>query len=605
MLEAVGQPIRPSQRRIRSNPILEGQRAYCLGMSLREKELRQLSRLLELQNAGVAIHQIPTFDRENASALIKSNERVGVVGLVVDNDGVGYVTKLQVKPSTTWDISVDLPFRQVHIQSLLLRVLSGQGLGESLPELLAYRITDTLADRSEGDSMDIACLLAIVDSSLNHENDLLNAASAVVSPATDYLLEPSKSVPAKLRAFVREFGGGSLLVRHTDDEEAAAFDLNFDQVWTVRNLTELATLLSESDLIRALLEKFSLKTEHALAIASQAQRLLASETTFDQAADFLGRLKRRTDKETPLRIRLEISLAEEDLHRHRGNFDAAIVTRERRVELEQNPLISCYERAADSDNRHAAALYDAHRFDAAIACLEDWADKFSTDPKICLPETRAQLLNTLARCLVVIGDPNWELLFDQSLAIQKVADPGNVPKTTNYLAHGYLKCNRFEDARRVLDINGGETDPFRIWLAAECSRQAGELWNDSQCEKATSINETFHVCGFACQAIARQTGRPVESKLRLFEKAYRSFGHGLESDVTNVKLVLRVCCGFAIAVITDDSVALDQAIQEFRVHCARDGFSEIRSWYEQVVESIERDRDWASVETIFRRIPHL
>lgn len=597
--------IRLSLNQIRSNPILASQREFRRDQGRRDNERRQLARLKTLQSEGVPLYCIPQMIREDASCLTLSKNRIGVVGLVVDNYGEGYVTQLQVKPNQTWDISVDLPFRQVHIQSVLLRVLSGQGLDDSLPELLAFRITDTLKDRCEGDSMDFACLLAIIDASLKHESEILSAAAAVVSPADDGLLEASKSVFAKLNAFTREFGRGSLLIRHVDDEESAGFDGKFDEVWPVSNLAELAARLDTAGLTRSLLEAIPLKAEHGFAIASQIQSLLVSESTFAEAEDFLSRLKRRTSEETPLKIRLEISLAEEDLHRHRGNFDAAIAARSRRVELEQNPLISCYEREAESDNRHSAALYDAHRFDAATHCLAPWLERFNSDPKICLPETRAKLLNTLARCMVVTGDPNWESLFKQSLAIQNVADPGNVSTTTNFLAHGYLKSIRFEEARRVLNIKINESEHFRIWLAAECSRQAGTLSTESECKIATEIPESLHVHGFACQAIARQFGRPVESRLRLFENARRSFGHGLESDVSNVKRVLHACCSFAIAVITHDSATLDQAINEFRAHCTGDGFGEIRNWYEQAIDGVERNRDWTSIEALFARVPHL
>ncbi len=597
--------IRLSLNQIRSNPILASQREFRRDRGRRDNERRQLARLKKLQSEGVPLFCFPQMIREDAFCLTLTKNRIGVVGLVVDNYGEGYVTQLQVKPNPTWDISVDLPFRQVHIQSLLLRVLSGQGLDDSLPELLAFRITDTLKDRCEGDSMDVACLLAIIDASVKHESEMLSAAAAVVSPADDGLLEASKSVFAKLNAFTREFGHGSLLIRHIDDEEAARFDGKFDEVWPVSNLVELAARLDAAGLMRSLLEKVSLRTEHGFAIASQIQSLLSSESTFAEAEDFLSRLRRRTS-EAPLKIRLEISLAEEDLHRHRGNFDAAIAARSRRVEQERNPLISCYEREADSDNRHAAALYDAHRFTEAIACLEPWIEKFNSDPKICLPETRAKLLNTLARCMVVTGDPNWESLYEQSLAIQTVADPGNVSTTTNFRAHGYLKSSRFEVAREVLNIKFNESDFFRIWLAAECSRQAGAIWSESECEKAlNSIPESDHVHGFACQAIARQLNRPAESRLQFFENARRSFNYGLKSDVSNVKRVLHAFCSFAIAVVADDSVALDQAINEFRAHCAGDGFCEVRNWYQQAIDGVERNRDWTSIETLFARIPHL
>ncbi len=602
-------PIRLSQNQIRSNPVLAAIREYSRGRGRRDQERRQLAKLLQLQDEGVILHRIPTMIRVDSSMLKTTRTGIGVVGLVVDNQGQGYVTKLKVVPNPTWDISVDLPFRPVHIQNLVLRVLSGSDFDDSLPELFAYRITDSLADRCEGDSMDIACLLAVLDASTNHENPLLRAAAAVVSPAdeieNDRLLEASKSVSSKLHAFVREFGSGSLLVRHATDDEAAEFDTYFDQVWAVKSLPELATRLNDAGLTDALLKKVTLKSEHGFAIASQMQSWLANESTFGKAKEFLGRLKRRENTETPLRIRLEISLAEEDLHRHQGNFDAAIQSRESRLDLLNNPLISCYEREADSDNRHAAALYDAHRFDAAINCLAPWAEKFNADAKVCLPETRAKLFNTLARCMVAVGDVNWEPLFCKSLEIQGVADPGNVCVTESYLVHGYLKFSRHEDARMVLGRNESEIDPYRVWLHAECSRQEGDLWDEAKCKNAVAIPQSFHVHGFACQAIARQSGRAPDSQLKYLANARRSFEHGTGSDVPNVKRVLAACCKLAISVVKGNSPALDKAICDFRELTSNEGFEFIRHWYETEIARVDRDRNMASIESLFKRIPHL
>lgn len=156
-------PIRVSNSRSRSNPILESERVFQRGGLRRDNEQRQLNRLLELQQANVPIYRMPDFIRIDASALKMTSQRVGVVGLVVDESGLGLVTQLQVSPSTCWEISVDLPFRQAQIQSLLLRLINEIGIDEGLPELLAFKICDSLGEGMYGDSMDIACLLAIVD----------------------------------------------------------------------------------------------------------------------------------------------------------------------------------------------------------------------------------------------------------------------------------------------------------------------------------------------------------------------------------------------------------------------------------------------------------
>lgn len=597
--------LRVSRNQIRSNPILASQRAFQTGIGRRDQERKQLRLLLDLQTQGVPLHKIPEMVRVDSSELQQSNERIGVVGLVVDNRGEGYVTQLQVASCETWSISVDLPFTQVHIQSLLLRVLGEQGIDDSLPELLSYRISDTLCDRSHGDSMDIACLLAIVDASVSPRSTLLSSAAAVVSPLGNGGLDASKSAGVKLAAFQREFGCGSLLVRHADDLSSAQYDSIFSEVWAIRDLRELAKQLEQHDLTHGLLAQVDLQPRNAFAIESQTRRLLASEATYGQASDFIGRLIRRANGGTPLRIQLEISYAEEDLHRHRGNFDAAIAAREKRVALESNPLISCYERAANSDNRHAASLYDAHRFQEAIDCLHFWEAKFRDAPKVCLPETRAILFNTLARCKAVMNEPGWEELFKTAIEIQNAIDPENVSRTNNFFAHAYLKFNRYEEAVNILNLQVGETDPFKIWLSAECSRQAGEMWDATRCESVGAIDEGFHVHGFACQAIARQIDRDKESRLIYLGKARRSFQHGIEKDVSNVKRVLSSCCGFAIAVASRDSAALDVAMDEFQELCAAPSFGDIKNWYGPAVKRLSQDRDWPAVETIFSRVPHL
>ncbi len=446
-------PIRLSKRRIRTNPVLESIRVYKSypGSTLRHKEESQLARLLELQQEGISVHRKPDFQKVDCSELKITNERVGVVGLLVDNSGIGLVTQVKAELSAVWDVSHNLPFQHSHIQSLLLSVLGESVLDEGLPELLAFKISDTLGDRCEGDSMDIAGLLAIVDAANGSKHELLGAVAAVVSPADENELEPSKSVSIKLDAFKREFGRGTLLVRFAEDLEAMNHDDAFDVVWPIRNLRELSHKLSEAGIFRCLNQQFAIGSEHGLAITSQMQRLLASESTYVQASNFIQRVRHRIAADTPLRTKLEISYAEEDLHRHTGNFDEAIAVRKNRVELENNSLISCYERMADSDNRHAAALYDAHRFTEAIQCLEPWLGRLRLDPKICLPETRSFLFNTLGRCLVAVCDPRWEEMFDASLQIQRAVSPANVPRTENSLVHGYLKCNRLSDAAIYLD----------------------------------------------------------------------------------------------------------------------------------------------------------
>ncbi len=599
------QPIRLSQRRIRSNPILEGERVYRQDLLLRDKERRQLARLLELQSDGVSIYCVPEFKRLEGNELKISDERIGVVGLLADNTGIGLVTRIKASPHACWEISIDLPFKQAHIQSLLLRLVGEVGVDVGLPELLAFKISDTLGDRCEGDSMDIAGLLAIVDAVSGFGNELLSAVAAVVSPSDGDELEPSKSVGIKLDAFKREFGQGSLLVRFADDYEAAKFDDLFEVVWPIRNLRDLSRRLTEAGLIQGLNRQVNLTSEHGLAISTRMQHLLATESTFPQAGDFIRRVRGRIADDTPLRTKLDVSYAEEDLHRHTGNFDEAIKIRLVRTELENNPLISCYERMADSDNRHAAALYDAHRFNEAIDCLEPWFERFRNDPKICLPETRSFLLNTLGRCLVVLGDSRWEQMFEDSLKIQNAVLPGQVARTENFLIHGLLKTKRLEDASQYLYTTNNPSDPFRTWLRAEHARQNQMTWSVAEDKAIFKIDSTSHVFGFAIQAAARQIGRTWPTKADYFHRARDCFLHHVEEDKTNLKRLLSICCELAASVALRDDSAFDLSLASFESLSKQPSLSAIQSWYEVSISQLHSRRDWSSIESLFCRIPHL
>jgi tetratricopeptide (TPR) repeat protein len=553
----------------------------------------------------VPIFRKPEFIRVNADDLTISNDRIGVVGLVVDEANIGLVTQLRVRPSSSWEISVELPFRQAQIQSLLLRLVNEAGIDEGLPELLAFKISDTLCEGMHGDSMDIACILAIVDAANGSKHELLSAAAAVVLPLAGVNLKRSESVRIKLNAFVREFGRGSLLVRMRGDAEAEKFDDYFDVVWPVSDLHDLAARLHREGLMAPLNHQVSLVSGNAPAISARTQHLLASQATFKEAADFLRRVKGRIAADTPLKIKLDLSYAEEDLHRHSGQFDEAIKVRADRAGLERNPLISCYERMLGSDNRHAAALYDAHRFEEAIECLQPWLAKLKYDPNICYPESRAFFYNTLGRCLVVMGDSQWEEMIQESLLIQKAVDTSNVSRTENFLIHGFLRCSRFGDARICLDNSQTSKDDYRIWLRAEYARRQQITWCDADDQQLFTIPPTEHVFGFAIQAAARQQGRDLPTRIEYLKKARDCFLYGVEADKSNVKRILSLCCDLAISVASNDGSAFDRSLSKFKDFCQRQCHSAIWTWYEPSLRQLKSRPVWSSVEDLFCRIPHL
>ncbi len=600
--------VRISQNQIRSNPILHSRRAFCSGFGRRDQERRQLECLIRLQQEGIPVFRTPNWIRVDASRLQTSQDRIGSVGLVVDAGGenaVGYTTRLTAEPNRTWDISADLPFRPVHLQSLLLRVLGEIGIDDGLPELFAFRVTDTLTQRCEGDSMDLAGLLSIIDAVTGRREKLLAATAAVVSPVGQDELEPSKSVATKLTAFEREFGRGSLLIRHPDDIDAAEFDHLFVFVWKIARVAELAAYLRQSELTVPLLAAFPLRTEHAGAIAARIEYLHQNESEFVEASHFIRRLHDRMDENTPLRIKLDVSFAEEDILRHRGNFGSAIEVRRQRHWLETNPNLTSYERRADSDNRHAAALYDAHRFEEAIETLLPWAEKFCDDPQVCSPETRAVLFNTLSRCMVTQFDQRWESFLHQSISIQQAIDPANVGRTKNYLIHGYLKFGRSDDALTILSQSSSEkTDPYLIWLTAEHARLTEQTWSEAEIDRIT-FDARNHVCGFIFQAIARQPSQSPEIRSKLLRRAAGTFSYRVDYDATNLKRLLVSYCDLASFVSVKDEPSVSRAIRSCMDVLAIPGFEYVNNWYRDELNCVKQDRDWNAIERLFMRVPHL
>jgi tetratricopeptide (TPR) repeat protein len=390
-----------------------------------------------------------------------------------------------------------------------------------------------------------------------------------------------------------------------EDTEAEKFDDYFDVVWPVFDLHDLAARLHREGLMAPLNHQVSLASAHALAISTRTQHLLSSESTLGEARDFLRRVKARVIASTPLQIKLEVSYSEEDLHRHCGDFDEALKARAARLELERNPLISCYERMADSDNRHAAALYDAHRFREAVECLEPWFSQLQADPRICFPETRAFLFNTLGRCLVVLGDPRWESVLRESLRIQQTVSPEDVTRTENYIIHGLLKSNRLDEAASCLDNLSDPKDYYRVWLRAEHARRMQTSGSGIEDEAIFAISPTFHVFGFAMQAAARQQGRDLPTRIKYLQNARDCFLHGVEADRSNVKRLLSLCCGLAISVALEDDLAFRRSLSEFEGFCERQGLNAFRTWYDSSIQQLKSRCDWSSVEDLFSHIPHL
>jgi hypothetical protein len=595
---------RMSTRRSLSNPILQSELAYARGVTLRDKESRRLACLEELQQHQVPLHRIPRFEKVDATSLVKSNERIGVVGLLVDTNRVGLVTKIRVLQNITWKISPNLPFRQQHIQLLIHQLILESHLDFGLPELLSFEIDDTLGERYEGDSMDIACLLAIIDCLAGCKTQVLGSAVAVVSPSMENILRPSGFITEKLSAFCREFDRGTLLVRSADCDEARCFDKFFDEVWQVDNLDQLAYRLGEHDLLSPLLNKVTLKHHHANPVSNFLTELLAREEKLMEAERFLERLKQRVNQETPPLMRYEILSVEQDLHRHLGNFDQAIEVRSERKKLEQIPYITSYQRMIESDTRFAAALYDAHRFSEAAEIMMGCRSLIEAKGElICSAEIRSYMLNTLARSLTLLGKGGWEQYFRESMSIQEHISPVDIPRTRNFLIHSFLKNKLVSEAVAEFRYVTIGSNPYSIWLEAELTRQLGLTWDMHEKTQLSTISKVEHVYGFICQAVARQLERSLEQRIELLREAQVCFEHGTDPAKPNIKSLLAAACALGVAVTLQDLNAVREAICSVRSFLNHPRCDSHKGWYQAAIDRVAQDPTWENVDQFFCRIP--
>lgn len=166
--------------------------------------------------------------------------------------------------------------------SLILRLLRSLRLPhlDSVPERFAFSLRDLLGRRSDGPSMHVAGLLAVVREA-NGRPPLFGRACSVVQLDADRLV-PVGGGRQKLDAFRRECGDGTLLVR-CPNSEASEFDAHFEVVWKVDSLAALAQGLERQGLLRVLLAGHLLSSEDAKTVAARVHQLEVGEHRYSDA----------------------------------------------------------------------------------------------------------------------------------------------------------------------------------------------------------------------------------------------------------------------------------------------------------------------------------
>jgi hypothetical protein len=547
-------------------------------------------------------------------AMVPASARPGVLGLVVEpGTDVGYVLPLiaQVSPSG-WQVDPMLPFRERDILGALVRLaqVSGHPTAGVLPERLAFSFTNPLGYRTAGNSMTAAAILAVIDALHGRRSELLHCACAVVELGDGGQLQAVRHIRPKLEAVQREYQGGSLLVCVPGCPEAAAFRHRFCAVWEVADLASLAGELHRARLLAPLMRQAPLGQEEFQRVHDHLRWLVETEHDYEQASDLGQRLEDRTNAgATSVTLADTINRLVAAAWRHRGRFVEANAASHRLYHQVQarGPFTSFDERA-DAAAEYAAALFGAHCFANIPPLLRPWLQEIDEDPQRLRAQTRVQVLNTLGRALVILGEDGWETLFRRSLELQERLNPGDVPRTRSYLIYGLLRRNRLEAAHGEFAALGSlpEVHDFAgrmlRFLRADLARRSDRLWHDQEMDDLTpGAVRPNHPAAFYFQATARQPDRPdFAVRLRRAAKFLRDDGAKHPQNITSL---FAHCLELYAAARSGDGDAWRQAADSVRQFLADREVAPLRTHYAPALEGLAESPDVAAAEDLLSLIP--
>lgn len=504
----------------------------------------------------------------NEKSELSSEAPRGVCGLLVDTDtGVGLVTRLHATihdsgNANNWAISPNLPFDNKCMQRIFVDLAQVLDLPPSTPERLSFQISDELGKSAEGRSMDIAGLLAILRE-LNGDPTLLSAACSLVEPMGKQDLQSVGFFEIKLKAFIREYGHGSLMIRHADT--SPEFDECFDEVWIVDKLKGLALYLQKSGLLDALFTRTVLTSQDVRVINRLLHELIEVAHDYNYAIDLANRsLLCETDASQNELTELRRYLL--NAERHCGCADVNSKEAEELERLKQFGQNASYTELLDATNLYAAAHYDPHRFEEIVEILFPWIERVNSDPQVFSVDSRYCLYNTLGRAYVALRRAGWEELYRRSLELQVARCPEQMQRTRNYLIHALLDNGRLDEARNeiVLALADPFLEPmsklFLTFYQAELARQDGRIWVDELIERSSA--QLGYIHGFYYQATARQVGRTLDDRQRRFELSERGFRESMRSNSTNSVLVfLAHLARLGATVFDSDSAGWKDALE--------------------------------------------
>ena len=547
---------------LRTNPVLAIHKAqaaeglahsWARGPVLDAVATKLAARGQRVPEAAVAAWQAQGWLSAAAAKEVAGTATPGVCGLVVGIQE-GCIVPLSVEPRGRWEMAnARLPLQPDRLTRTLVDLLheAGKLVPGVVPEARAFAVDSEFSRSCWGTSMDIAGVLAVLRQ-VAGEPACLDRACALVEP-NGVALASVDGVAAKLQAFVRELGRGTVLVRHPQCAEAASFDAHFDEVWQVATLADLADCLAQKGLLDPWRVPQPLGMDAAEVVASRLREL---EHEHRRVVDLCQRvLASSWDERVPPVVRGRHQLELMRSLRHLGRYQAAMDEAEAwRDSLRRAGETVCEEQLAEADLELAACLFDMAEYERMLAELEPSLQVIETAPLRFSPQLRARLWNTAARAMVRLDDDRWDSLFDRSLQLQQATDPASLPRTRNYRIEGMLRSGRLQDAGdAIAAAQSADPDAFSqdmlAFYAADLARRRGALWTDPSLEERAPVpGRANHPLGFYLQATARQPGRGQQEAVARFERAAACFEmDAAGADDANALWVLVRVCRLAVA----------------------------------------------------------
>lgn len=566
---------------------------------LQEQELAGLR--AELVEQGLLV-------RAEGGALVL-RQRPRVVGLATDPLGQqGYVVPIVAAPAAAgeWRVEPPLPARSAAVADLLRGLCcaarrGGAGLGHALPEMfgVVWRTPFPLA--IEGASCDVAMALAALGAWASAPPPLLEAACAVVQREGGCLV-PTGAVVPKLEAFVREHGGGSLLVRAASDTAAAAFDRYFAVVWAVVDVADLARHLHQAGLLAPFAAPARLELGMGELLVARLRQLVEHDADPVAGAALAGEL-RQADWQPlrPQRAAVELLRLAATAERQLGRDEAALATTRAWHAASVDQAGISHEQEAEAAIELAASLVDPCQFAAALRLLEPWVQRLAADGRLLRAELQVRLHNTLGRIQALRGDPGYFASFQESLACQRAIDPAGMSRTRTMLA---LACVRMGDGDRAAQVLGLELpvetgDPaWRSFARAELARSRGQVWLDEQLESRSPRADRFDLpFTLYLIATARQPQPSLAAAVR-FERAAAGIEAACPPPASLLAMLRHVLRG-AAAQCRGESEAAAAAWQRFADLVTRPGREALCDYLAPVLPSGGATR----FEALLSRLP--